>query len=118
MAKRKSRTRKNKSDGSRIHKVRGTRKSSISKMRATAKVRAKVESQAAKTKTPAQSRPKSLIATNRSKGIRFYIAAGRPSKQDFITVYGKRGHLMTWTERAKAGITAENFQQALAAKRA
>jgi hypothetical protein len=86
-------------------------------MRATAKVRAKVESQAAKTKTPAQSRPKNVAAANRSEGLRSYIAARRPTKQDFITVYGKRGHLMTWTERAKAGITAENFQQALAAKR-
>ena len=116
MTKKKSRTRKNKSDGSRIHKVGGTRKSAVSKMRAAAKVRAQVESPAAKTKTSAQSRPKSVAAANRSEGIQFYIAAGRPSKQDYIRVYGQRGHLMTWTERAKAGVDAKHFQAALAAK--
>jgi hypothetical protein len=117
MTKKKSRTRKNKSDGSRIHKVGSTRKSAVSKMRAAATVRAKVKSQPGKTKTAAQSQPKSPAAKNRSEGLRSYIAAGRPSKQDFIRVYGKRGHLMTWRERAKAGITAENFQEALAAKK-
>ncbi len=49
----------------------------------------------------------------RAEGLRLFTLAGRPKKSDFIKVYGKRGHLMTWTQRAEAGIPAEKFQSAL-----
>lgn len=53
----------------------------------------------------------------RAEGLRLFQLAGRPSKQDFIKVYGANGPKMTWTERAKAGVSAGKFQAALAAKR-
>jgi hypothetical protein len=49
----------------------------------------------------------------RAEGLRLFKLAGRPKKSDFVKVYGKRGHLMTWTQRAEAGIPAEKFQAAL-----
>jgi len=51
---------------------------------------------------------------NRSDGIRLFQLAGRPTKEQFIRVYGERGPKMTWAERAAAGIPAEKFQAALA----
>ena len=54
----------------------------------------------------------------REEGLRLFRLAGRPSKQDFIRVYGANGPKMTWTERPKAGVPAAKFQAALAAKRA
>lgn len=53
----------------------------------------------------------------RAEGLRLFRLAGRPSKQDFVKVYGASGPKMTWTERAKAGVPAAKFQAALAAKR-
>ncbi len=52
----------------------------------------------------------------RAEGLRLFRLAGRPSKQDFIKVYGANGPKMTWEERAKAGVPAKKFQAALAAK--
>jgi hypothetical protein len=51
---------------------------------------------------------------NRSEGIRLFKLAGRPTKEQFIRVYGERGPKMTWEQRAAAGIPAEKFQAALA----
>ena len=53
----------------------------------------------------------------RTSGLRQFNAAGRPSKSDFVKVFGKKGPAMTWAEREAAGIPAEKFQSALAAKR-
>ena len=53
---------------------------------------------------------------SRAEGIRLFQLAGRPSKQDFVKVYGPNGPKMTWEQRAKAGVPAEKFQAALAAK--
>ncbi len=53
---------------------------------------------------------------SRAEGIRLFNLAGRPTKQQFQLVYGERGHLWTWTQRAEAGVPAEKFQAALAAK--
>jgi hypothetical protein len=53
---------------------------------------------------------------SRAEGIRLFALAGRPSKEDFIKVYGPKGPKMTWEQRAKAGVPAEKFQAALAAK--
>ncbi len=51
-----------------------------------------------------------------AEGLRLYKLAGRPTKAQFIKVYGKRGHLMTWDQRAEAGVPAAKFQAALAEK--
>jgi hypothetical protein len=55
---------------------------------------------------------------SRAEGIRIFTLAGRPSKEDFIKVYGPNGPKMTWEQRAEAGVPAEKFQAALAAKQA
>src|SRR5258708_40245488 len=52
---------------------------------------------------------------SRAEGIRLFMVAGRPSKEDFVRVYGPAGPKMTWEQRAKAGVPAEKFQGALAA---
>ena len=55
---------------------------------------------------------------SRAKGVRLFAIAGRPGKEDFIKVYGPNGPKMTWEQRAEAGVPAEKFQAALAAKQA
>jgi hypothetical protein len=52
---------------------------------------------------------------NRAEGIRLFALAGRPSKEDFIKVFGPDGPKLTWLQRAAAGVPAEKFQSALAA---
>jgi hypothetical protein len=59
---------------------------------------------------------KSSAGKARTEGLRLFTLAGRPTKQEFLLVYGKRGPLMTWEQRAAAGVPAEKFQSALAAK--
>lgn len=55
----------------------------------------------------------------RSEGFRLYKLAGRPSKKDFIAVFGKQGVAWTWEARAEAvGLTsteevASKFQSLL-----
>jgi hypothetical protein len=56
------------------------------------------------------------VSANRKEGLRLFTLAGRPTKAQFIKVYGKRGHLMTWDQRAAAGVPAQKFQAALAEK--
>ena len=56
-----------------------------------------------------------VAGKNRAEGIRLFALAGRPSKEDFVKVYGPAGPKMTWEQRAKAGVPAEKFQSALAA---
>src|ERR1035437_9985366 len=118
MAKKKSWTPKEEAEISRIRQTTGaTRKTAIRKMRAAAKAKPKVKTpKATKTKTPAQSLPKSVVSLNRSEGIRLFKVAGRPTKEQFILVYGERGPKMTWEQRAAAGVPAEKFQAALAEK--
>jgi hypothetical protein len=76
------------------------------------------------TKTPkalkSQVPTKSLKAAGKSRaeGIRLFTLAGRPSQQDFVKVYGPTGPKMTWEQRERAGVPAEKFQAALAAKQA
>jgi len=52
----------------------------------------------------------------RAEGMRLFRLAGRPTREQFQLVYGERGHSMTWSERAKAGVPASKFQAALKAK--
>jgi len=51
-----------------------------------------------------------------AEGTRLFVLAGRPTKAQFVQVYGPKGPRMTWSERAKAGVDAKHFQSALAAK--
>ena len=50
------------------------------------------------------------------EGTRLFVLAGRPTKAQFIKVYGPKGPKMTWTQRAKAGVDAKHFQEALKGK--
>jgi hypothetical protein len=79
---------------------------------------------AKKTKTATKSAPAANSSVNRSNAARANIAegtrlvalAGRPTKAQFVKVYGAKGPTMTWAQRAEAGVPAEKFQAALAAK--
>jgi hypothetical protein len=51
-----------------------------------------------------------------AEGTRLFALAGRPTKAQFVKVYGPKGPTMTWAERAKAGVDAKHFQAALAEK--
>ena len=53
---------------------------------------------------------------NISEGTRLYALAGRPTKAEFVKVYGAKGPQMTWEQRAAAGVPAEKFQETLKAK--
>jgi len=52
----------------------------------------------------------------RAEGLRLFKVAGRPTKEQVILVYGERGPVMTWAQRAAAGVPAKKFQATLAAK--
>ena len=85
------------------------------KVRAAARPKAKA--QKAKPAAPKQQpMTKSEIGSARSEGIRLFKLAGRPTREQFILVYGERGPKMTWEQRAAAGVPAEKFQAALAEK--
>ena len=51
-----------------------------------------------------------------TQGIKLFALAGRPTKAQFVKVYGPSGPKMTWAQRAEAGVDAKHFQAALAAK--
>jgi hypothetical protein len=51
-----------------------------------------------------------------AEGTRRFALAGRPTKAQFVKVYGPQGPKMTWEQRAKAGVDAKHFQKALKAK--
>jgi hypothetical protein len=66
---------------------------------------------------PKQVKTRSKAARSHiSEGTRLFAVAGRPTKADFIKVYGPKGPSMTWVQRAKAGVDAKHFQEALKAK--
>jgi hypothetical protein len=77
-----------------------------------------------KAKAIAAAKPSAASSVTRSKaaraniteGTRLYALAGRPTKAQFIKVYGAKGPQMTWEQRAAAGVPAEKFQEALKAK--
>ena len=103
----------------RIQRTTGvTRNTAIRKMRAAAKVQAKVKAVKTTSLRPVSPKQaqKSIPGISRAAGIRLFKLAGRPSKEQFLLVYGSKGPRMTWDERAKAGVDAEHFQAALAAK--
>lgn len=69
-----------------------------------------------KGRTPVKVKSAKGVGKSRAEGIRLFTLAGRPSKQDFIKVYGPNGPKLTWAQRSEAGVPAEKFQAALAAK--
>ena len=70
-----------------------------------------------KSKATKKALPQPTLAGNaRAEGLRLFKLAGRPTKQDFVKVYGPNGPKMTWEQRAKAGVDAKHFQEALKAK--
>src|SRR6201993_5563401 len=79
------------------------RKSAASKQNTTAIARKQQGSK--KSTSPGKSR---------AEGIHLFQLAGRPTKEQFLKVYGPNGPKMTWEQRAKAGVPAEKFQAALA----
>jgi hypothetical protein len=85
------------------------------KVRAAAKARPEAKARKnPKAATRTQPMPKIVVSQNRSEGLRLFKLAGRPTKEQFVLVYGERGPKMTWDQRAAAGIPAERFQVALA----
>ena len=66
------------------------------------------------TRKPQASNKSTSAGKSRAEGIRLFALAGRPSKEDFVKVYGPAGPKMTWEQRVKAGVPAEKFQAALA----
>jgi hypothetical protein len=84
------------------------------KVRAVAKARPKAKTRKTPKAATTQPLPKSVVSQNRSEGLRLFKLAGRPTKEQFRLVYGEKGPLMTWDQRAAAGIPAEKFQVALA----
>ena len=67
-------------------------------------------------KSQAPKKGASSAGKSRAEGIRLFKLAGRPTKEQFALVYGERGPLMTWEQRTAAGVPANKFQAALAAK--
>jgi hypothetical protein len=53
--------------------------------------------------------------TSIAEGARLYALAGRPTKAQFVKVYGPQGPKMTWAQRAEAGVDAKHFQEVLKA---
>jgi hypothetical protein len=83
----------------------------------THKSPARKKTKTARTLKPhAQKKSATVAGVNRSEGIRLFKVAGRPTKDQFIAVYGTNGPRMTWDQRAAAGVPANKFQAALAAK--
>lgn len=90
-----------------------------SKKDASVKLSARKKTRVTRALKPRASMPIATAAgKSRAEGIRLFKLAGRPSQQDFVKVYGPNGPKMTWERRAKAGVPAEKFQAALAAKHA
>ena len=100
------------------------KKSKRSRKATKSSKRSKVAMKPAKERSAATKSTSSANAVSRSssvrasiaEGTRLYVLAGRPSKADFIKVYGPNGPKMTWTQRAKGGVDAKHFQEALKSK--
>jgi hypothetical protein len=76
----------------------------------------------AKATAPKPPAPSTSAGDARKEGIRLFQLAGKPTKQDFIHVYGEMGAKWTWVARAKAvGLStaeeaAKQFQKMRAGK--
>jgi cytochrome c5 len=77
----------------------------------------KKAARAKKLATPKRAQVRSKAAhAHIAEGTRLFALAGRPTKAQFVKVYGPKGPKMTWEQRAKAGVDAKHFQEALKAK--
>ncbi len=77
----------------------------------------KKATRAKKLAKPKQAQARSKVArAHIAEGTRLFALAGRPTKAQFVKVYGPQGPKMTWEQRAKAGVDARHFQEALKAK--
>ncbi len=84
-------------------------------MKRTKKVKALKKTK--KQTQPKQAQTRSKVArAHIAEGTRLFALAGRPTKAQFIKVYGPQGPRMTWEQWAKAGVDAKHFQAALTAK--
>jgi len=84
-------------------------------MKSKKKVKAGKKAKKAAQPKQAQTRSKAARA-HIAEGTRLFALAGRPTKAQFVKVYGLQGPKMTWEQRAKAGVDAKHFQEALKAK--
>ena len=76
-----------------------------------------MKTKAKKLAKPKQAHVRSKIArAHIAEGARLFALAGRPTKAQFAKVNGPQGPKMTWDQRAKAGVDAKHFQDALKAK--
>ena len=82
------------------------------------KKKAKTAKKARKQTQPKQTQAvrSNAARANIAEGTRLFALAGRPTKAQFVKVYGPQGPRMTWEQRAKAGVDAKHFQEALKAK--
>jgi hypothetical protein len=81
------------------------------------KKKTKSAKKAKKQTQPKQAQTRSKAArAHIAEGTRFFALAGRPTKAEFVKVYGPQGPKMTWEQRAEAGVDAKHFQEALKAK--
>ena len=102
----------------RTKKTTGTKRKTVSKARATGKsttTQKRKATKVAKAKAPVPEGTTSA-GNNRAEGIRLFKLSGRPTREQFVLVYGERGPKMTWHQRAAAGVSAKQFPAALAAK--
>jgi hypothetical protein len=80
-------------------------------------MKTKKAARAAKLAKPKQPQVRSKAArAHIAEGTRLFALAGRPTKAQFVKVYGPQGPKMTWEQRAKAGVDAKHFQEVLKAK--
>src|SRR5260370_42286114 len=86
------------------------------KVRAVAKARPKAKARKSPKAATTQALPKSVVSQNRSEGLRLFKLAGRPTKEQFILVYGENAPEIKWGPRADAGVPAKKFQRPLAAE--
>jgi hypothetical protein len=71
---------------------------------------------AKKTKRTAKPKRAQVRSKAIAEGTRLFALAGRPTKAQFVKVYGAKGPAMTWARRAEAGVPAGRFQAVLAEK--
>ncbi len=101
-----------------------TKKSKWFKKKTKSSKRSKVASKPVKASRAATESTLPATPVTRSKtarahiaeGARLFALAGRPTKAQFVKVYGPQGPKMTWEQRAKAGVDAKHFQEVLKAK--
>jgi len=71
--------------------------------------------EAARSETAPKTTRSDAAKANIKQGLAAHKAAGRPSRESLILIFGKAGYLMTWPQRiAKFGITPETFPAVLA----